>query len=91
MTSATIRETCGTLAGLLAHQAAGESPCGDCAHASHARRVAAEGVPSRPPGSLLAPVTEAEASEHRAVLSAETLAWERGHRGFGRYPKASAA
>ena len=39
---------CGTLQGLLAHQGAGEDPCGYCLQGDAAARIAAEGIPGRP-------------------------------------------
>lgn len=81
----TFREVCGTLRGMLAHQAAGEAPCGWCAQAERAASLAAEAcrpVPPVPVGGFL-PVTEEEASVNRAVLEAEVAAFERDHPGAG--------
>jgi hypothetical protein len=81
----TFRETCGTLRGMLAHQAAGESPCGWCAQAEQAARLTAEAmhpVPPVPVGGFM-PVTEEEASVNRAVLEAEVAAFELDHPGAG--------
>ncbi len=76
-----IREMCGTKAGMLAHQAAGESLCGTCAYTEQARRIAAEGIPSRPtPPGWLPPVTADEAEQHALVLDRETEAYEIEHR-----------
>ena len=81
------RESCGTARGALAHQTAGEPLCGWCLEAETAARLRAEAVPRRPapaPGTreeCLAPVTPAQAAVNRAVLAAETEAWERDHPG----------
>lgn len=83
----TFRETCGTLRGMLAHQAAGEAPCGWCAQAERAAALAAEAArpqPAGPSGRFL-PVTATEAEEHRRVLEAAVAAHERDHpEGTGR-------
>lgn len=82
-----IRPSCGTLAGLLAHQAAGEKPCGTCAFEDGIRRLAAEGLPSRPtPAGWLPPVTRAQAAANAALLAAEAEEFDRTHRGGGRRP-----
>jgi hypothetical protein len=82
-----IRPSCGTLAGLLAHQAAGERPCGTCVYEDAVRRFAAEGLPCRPtPVGWLAPVTRAQAAENAALLLAEVEEFDRSHRGGGRRP-----
>ena len=44
----TFRETCGTLRGMLAHQAAGEAPCGWCAQAEQVARLTAEALRPTP-------------------------------------------
>jgi hypothetical protein len=77
----TFREVCGTLRGMLAHQAAGESPCGWCAQAERAARLAAEALQLTPPAPVggFLPVTEEEASVHREVLETEVAAFERDH------------
>jgi hypothetical protein len=81
------RESCGTPAGLLAHQSAGEKPCGTCALEDAVRRIAAEGVPSRPTAAgWLAPVARAQAAANAAVLLAEVEEFDRSHRGGGRRP-----
>lgn len=74
----TCRQSCGTLDGILAHQAADEPPCGFCAHAEAVARLAAEGVPERPP-DLFAPVTEAQAHANAVLLLAEEEEFERQH------------
>jgi hypothetical protein len=74
------RDSCGTLRGMIAHQSAGEDPCGWCVQAETSARLAAEAVtrrPSRP--DLLEPVTSDQAAANRAVLAAEIEAYERGH------------
>lgn len=81
------RESCGTLAGLLAHQAAGEKPCGTCALEDAVRRITAEGVPTRPtPAGWLAPVTREQAALNRAELEGELDRIEETRRGGGRRP-----
>lgn len=78
-------EACGTPRGALAHQSAGEPPCGWCAEAEAAARLRAEGTPRRPspaPGTAaahLAPVTAVQAAVNRAVLAREVEAYERDH------------
>lgn len=72
-----IRETCGTRAGLMAHQSAGERPCGWCDYAQQARRIAAEGIPSRPtPPGWLPPVSAEQAAHNAALLHSEVIAAE---------------
>jgi len=83
-----IRETCGTLRGALAHQAAGEPWCGWCTHAERLARLAAEAIPGRPPAPRAvprpavavhadapAPVTAEEAAANAALLDAETASF----------------
>jgi hypothetical protein len=73
----TFRETCGTLGGAVAHQAAGEPLCGACTYADQLLRISAEGIPSRPkPPGWLAPVTPDQAVINAAVLEAELEALE---------------
>jgi hypothetical protein len=82
----TYTELCGTARGALAHQAAGESPCGWCLVAAPAARSRSGGVagpPSPAPGTrtaLMAPVTPVQAAVNRAVLAAEVEAFENNHR-----------
>ena len=79
----TFREVCGGLRGMLAHQAAGEDPCGWCLHAEQVARLAAEALrpaPREAVGGWL-PVTDEEASVHRAVLAAEVEEFEGSHPG----------
>lgn len=68
----TYRESCGSVRGVLDHQAARERLCGFCAQAEAVARAAAEGVPERPPPRPdgLAPVTARQQSVHRNVLLA---------------------
>ena len=91
----TFREVCGGLRGMLAHQAAGEAPCGWCLKAEQVARLTAEAcrptprdtwAPQGAVGALLpaaeeeTPVTEEqEAAERRAVLMAEVETFERDH------------
>jgi hypothetical protein len=66
-----IRVSCGSAAGLLDHQAAGEPPCGTCAYAEGVRRISAEGIPARPtPAGWLPPVTPDQAVMNAALLEA---------------------
>ena len=58
----TYREVCGGLRGMLAHQAAGEEPCGWCLYAERAARLAAEGIPRREHQAERAASFTAEAS-----------------------------
>ena len=75
----TYRVCCGTLAGMIAHQSAGEKPCGWCLQAETAARLAAEAVTRRPaPAGALDPVTADQATVNRAVLAAEIEEFERG-------------
>ena len=78
--SAVYRDVCGSLRGMIAHQSAGEEPCGWCVQAETAARLAAEAVtwkPSRP--DSLEPVSSEQAAVNRAVLAAEAEEFERGH------------
>ena len=70
-----VRETCGTLHGALAHQAAGERMCGWCARAEAVARASAEGIPSRP-SPLWPPVTPEQARAHAEILDAEVARYE---------------
>ena len=83
----TYRDCCGTLRGMIAHQAAGEAPCGWCRQAENTARLAAEGITWRPtPASTviphaatedrLEPVTAAQAAVNAAVLAAELETFE---------------
>jgi hypothetical protein len=91
----TYRDVCGSLRGMIAHQSAGERPCGWCAQAENATRLAAEavtwpsfsGMPS-PSSAPLKPVSAEEAAFHLASLAAEVDAYEASHPGgasHGRY------
>ena len=76
----TYRDCCGTLRGMIAHQSAAEQPCGWCAQAETAARLAAEAVTWRPDRAWFSePVSAEQATENRAVLAAEAEAFERGH------------
>lgn len=91
----TFREVCGGLRGMLAHQAAGEAPCGWCAQAEQVARLTAESLrptprdtwaPQGAVGALLPAAAEEtpaaveeEALERRKVLMAEVEAFERDH------------
>lgn len=70
-----IRGGCGTLAGALAHVAAGERQCGWCLRAEAVARLEAEAV-TTVPRAAPGPVTAAEAALNAAVLAAETAGWE---------------
>ena len=79
-----IRVSCGSVAGLLDHQAAGERPCGTCAYADQVRRISAEGIPSRPaPAGWLPPVTREEAAQNAAVLFIEVGSYDTEYRARG--------
>jgi hypothetical protein len=72
---------------MLAHQGAGELPCGWCIQAERTAFLAAEA--SRPqlpePVGGFFPVTPEEASINRAILEAEVKTFEQAHRnGYGR-------
>ena len=76
----TYRDDCGSLRGMIAHQAAGEQPCGWCRQAETAARLAAEAVTWRPDAAgLPGPVTGEQAAANRAALAAEAGESERGH------------
>jgi len=78
--TATFRDCCGSLAGMIAHQTAGEKPCGWCVQAEVSARLAAEAVTWRPvPAGALEPVSSEQATVNRAVLAAEVEEFERGH------------
>jgi hypothetical protein len=78
--STTYRDVCGSLRGMIAHQVAGERPCGWCAQAETAARLGAEAVTWRPaPAGAFEPVTADQATVNRAVLEAAVEAHERGH------------
>ena len=78
--STTYRDCCGSLAGMIAHQSAGEKPCGWCVQAETAARLAAEAVTWHPePAGRLEPVSSEQATVNRAVLAAEIEEHERGH------------
>jgi hypothetical protein len=72
-----IRETCGTVAGVLAHRRGGETACGFCQQAEAVAAITAEGVPtgipvppaeSASPIGTYRPVSDDQAAEHRAAL-----------------------
>lgn len=78
----TARAECGSLAGVLAHEAAYEPPCGWCVQAGRIAALVAEGIPTglpAPPAKVTEeaplgkykPVTAHQASQHRATLLAE--------------------
>ncbi len=80
-----VRDTCGSVPGALAHQAAGESLCGWCSYAEQARRIAAEGIAARlspPPETDVRPVSAADAAMHLAVLRREVTEFDRAHPGW---------
>jgi len=80
MMSTIYRDCCGSLRGMIAHQSAGEKPCGWCVQAETAARLAAEAVTWRPArADSFEPVTADQATVNRAVLAAEIEASERGH------------
>jgi hypothetical protein len=63
-----IRQTCGTVNGMVTHLAENEPLCGTCAYTDQVRRIEAEGIPQRPAPQVHAPVTDDEAARHRADL-----------------------
>jgi hypothetical protein len=76
-----MRPGCGTLAGMLAHQSAGEPACGTCTLADAKARIEAEGIPSRPsPPGWLPPVTAEQAALNAAVLDAEVAIYDADYR-----------
>jgi len=78
MNTTTYRQSCGSLAGMIAHQSAGERPCGWCVQAETAARLAAEAITWRPaPAGRFEPVSQEQARENAAVLKAEVEAYER--------------
>ena len=81
MTATIYRQSCGSLAGIIAHQSAGERPCGWCVQAEVAARLAAEAITWRPApaGPLQAPVTAARAAVNAAALVAALDAYEAEH------------
>lgn len=82
MMAATYRESCGTVRGMIGHQAAGEEPCGWCVQAEAVARLASEAVTRRPVRfDALEPISEERARANAAALDAEVEAYDRGHRG----------
>jgi hypothetical protein len=82
----TYRPSCGTVAGAIAHQQAGEDLCGFCLLADRvAAAVAAQAYPAR----IWTPVTREQAERNLAVLAAEVRAYEiaHGQHQHGRQPK----
>jgi hypothetical protein len=79
-----VRAECGTPAGIVAHEARGEAPCGFCAHAEQVARLSAEGIPSRlpRPQATILPLEPASASEHARLLAREVAAFDRDHCGW---------
>lgn len=78
--STTYRDCCGSLRGMIAHQSAGEKPCGWCAQAETAARLSAEAVTWKPvPAGAFEPVSADQATANRAVLAAEVEAYDRDH------------
>lgn len=74
------RDTCGSLRGMIAHQSAGERPCGWCVQAETAARLAAEAITWRPsPVGALEPVSLDRAVENAAILAAEVDEYEATH------------
>jgi hypothetical protein len=79
--STVYRESCGTLRGMIAHQSAGEQPCGWCAQAETAARLASEAITWRPSpvAAIAEPVSDVQARINAAVLGSEVEAFEREH------------
>jgi hypothetical protein len=70
---------------MIAHQAAGERPCGWCAAAETAARLSAEAVTFRPPAGSLEPVSEVQGRVNADLLEREVAAYERDRGAGGRY------
>ena len=71
-TTSTVREGCGTSAGLLLHRSQGEPPCSECLHGEDMRRLEHESIPLRlPPPLAFEPVTEDQAARNRDLLDRE--------------------
>jgi hypothetical protein len=79
----TYRGSCGSLPGLVAHQSAGEKPCGWCAQAGASARLAAEAITWRPSpvAAPFEPVTAIQARINAVTLLAEVEAYERARHG----------
>ena len=80
-----IRDTCGSVRGVLEHQAAREWPCGWCVYAEQVARISAERIAPAPFMSPLdMPVTQAEANANACLLDREVAAFDRDHRNESR-------
>lgn len=80
-----IRTECGTVRGLIQHQAEREWPCGWCVHAEQVARLMAERVtPSPAQSPLLEPLTAAQARANAWLLDHEVAEFEREHQLSGR-------
>lgn len=76
----TYRQICGSLRGMIAHQSAGEQPCGWCLQGETAARLAAEAAPTGlRAANVLEPVSPEQAAVNARVLAAEVEEFERGH------------
>lgn len=85
MSRFTVRESCGTIRGVLAHQAAAEDWCGWCRYAERVASLAAERFATAPaPDGFLPPVTAGDAEAHRLVLEAAVADFESKHGGESR-------
>ena len=71
MSVTTYRQVCGTHLGLIAHNAADEALCGECAHAELVRRVSVEAWPVGVRHPARRPISRRQAEENLAVLVAE--------------------
>lgn len=71
MTTTTYRQACGTHLGLIAHNAADEPLCGECAHAELVRRVSVEAWPVVVRHPARRPISRRQAEQNLAVLVAE--------------------
>jgi hypothetical protein len=82
----TYRDCCGTLRGMIAHQTAGEAPCGWCVQAEAVARLATEGFHRYPdsPGQAAAvpSVTASQAKANRKLLAEELDIFEATHLGY---------
>lgn len=68
MTATTYRQVCGSHLGLIAHTAADEPLCGECAHAELVRRVEVEAWPVHVRHPALRPISRRQAEQNLAVL-----------------------
>lgn len=75
MSATTYRQVCGTHLGLVAHQAADESPCGTCRQGEFERRVSVEAWPIALWPAPVPPISR-EQAEHNLAALMEAMADE---------------